>query len=751
MEITTGKRPQDTRKVRAAGAPRTVGLARALSPRGRHGNLQGAGRWLRTRSSAFTITEILVAITILMILAGILSSGYTWLRARADEVTVMNQVQHVGSALQLYYVKHRQYPSAYPARLDNELAPYLQKELEHYVDNPLGFCNPTNPEAGAAPLNESYVTPPIGCDANRYVISMDPVRKQARSAILFADGATELAERLPVTYGDQPLKPGDTVVGGTLRFATDSMVHLGQHTMARMIHSFRTCGGTPFHIVKLPRYRQGYLQADVAGADMMQVVTGAGIVLVTCGIADIDVLPVASKRETDPCTDRQDDPIQATSLSLASPPLPVASRLAGFAVFSKTNLTVGGNANIDHLIGSDGDLVLAGNNSLRGIESGGSVSLQGNTGADGDVIVTGSMTLQGSATVRIGGNLDTSGPVALSGNASVGGHLVAGGPVSIAKNSWVGGDVATASNLTHEGKIYGSASYAGDLSLDKKAAITEGTSKVAAAEVSPQPYQPVTLPPPTAFTPGTEDVTISSKSSTLAPGIYRKLHISANCSVTFESGTYVFEEITTDGGPELCFDVDAAKGGIDIFVKNNITLGNQAASVLKGDATPRDIYLEVHGNLTTGSAAATWNGTIFAPNGEVKINGSFALQGACYAAGGVDIKGAAEIAYYPLNRQIGGTSGASSEEASDGDGSDNNDGDGQDNGPTNTTPLDTYVRVSNHSAHTSVDAQVTGRGDDVLYIERRPGCETGLRSRIFGRGANVPIGQWAEVIEFIQQ
>ena len=240
----------------------------------------------------FTLVEAIVVMSVIAILAGMLVPAGSYVICMAEEVRVANRAQQLGLALQLYFNDNSRFPGSYPAQLDDRLAPYLEQQLAEHFDNPEGFVNPGAPRAGAEPLNKSYVSPPKSVDPNRYVSSMKPGHPRARWGALFANQTVKLVTTLPVRYARAALVPGDVVQGGTVSFSTGSEVILSPATKARMVQSFRTGDGSSFHVVKLPRYDFGSVRVDAVNEDIVHVVTGAGVVCVRGGVADIDIVPV---------------------------------------------------------------------------------------------------------------------------------------------------------------------------------------------------------------------------------------------------------------------------------------------------------------------------------------------------------------------------------------------------------------------------------------------------------------------------
>jgi len=698
------------------------------------------GRSLSRRG--FTTVELLVIIAVLAILASMVCVGVRRAVCIAREVRLANHASQLDYMLELYAQRHgTRYPGAYPAELEERLAPFLETELAEQTDNPDIFLNPERPGDGPEPLNKSYVTPPPRQDGNRYVLGFDSEHPHVRSAILFSGSSVQLAERLPIQYGSLALDPADVVQGGTVQFATGTRVELGAETLARVIHSFVTEDGTPFHVVKMPRYRHGSLRADVVGRDVVQVVTGAGVVSVRCGVADVDVIPVPSDDPPDE-DDQGDDPGE-DEVEEDPPPDDPGGGFGDFAIFSETSLDFGGNSSVDHLVGTNGDADLGSTCSMEDMVVGGDLTTGANLTADGDVVANENITLTGNTEVN--GNLDCSENVILDG-CTVEGTVTAGGPVYV-RNATVKGDLFAAGDVTAEanGRVYCDAYYTGPLDAKPKH-IGGDAIEVDSIEVDPEVYTPYTLPPPTSFAAGTEDVLLSGGSTqTLSPGHYGDLGLSGGSTVTLSAGKYYFSSILVGGNCSIEFELDEDEGGTDVYVTGNVTTVGGVETVIDGSATASAVYWEVHSDfLITGSA--TWHGTIYTPYGDAGLGGNSDIYGACYAGGQATLGGNSDLFYFPLDRPIGDPGDDGDDDGDDGDGDgDGDDGDGDGDGDGSLT---TCVRVSNHSAAVTVDARSVGRGAGISWIPRRQVLGRSTRARGLARGVSVRVGRWVDVVSF---
>ena len=123
-------------------------------------------------------------------------------------------------------------------------------------------------------------------------------------------------------------------------------------------------------------------------------------------------------------------------------------------------------------------------------------------------------------------------------------------------------------------------------------------------------------------TPGTANVTLHAGAA-LAPGNYGA--VTANAGMTFTAGTYNLASLTIGGGPHVTFDT--SKGAITILVQGAVTING--AMEATGDPTKLTLYSAASGAAVTfnSSGAASFPGTILAPNGQITIGSGYTITG----------------------------------------------------------------------------------------------------------------------------
>ena len=231
----------------------------------------------RERSRGFSVYELLVMVGIFGVLAGLVFQGSVWIKSHADLAVLTSRCQNLGTALQLYYQKHRSFPDAFPAHLEQDLAAYIPDEAF--------FTCSANPAARAAPLNASYVTPVLGYK-NAYVLGLDTRFDEDVSVVLFSNLTTEVVEKLPVLHNLEPIILGNRATEGTITFASGSEVQLNSNTTATVVNSFRSADGTPFNVVTFDKGVGSSAQLTAVGSDIIQLVSYPGTAFLRGGTAD---------------------------------------------------------------------------------------------------------------------------------------------------------------------------------------------------------------------------------------------------------------------------------------------------------------------------------------------------------------------------------------------------------------------------------------------------------------------------------
>jgi len=235
---------------------------------------------LHRQERGLGICQLLVVIAIIGTMTGLLAQGYSLVKATAELTELTCRGEQFSHALELYYRDHRIYPTAYPATLEQDLAPY--------ISDPHLFVDPRSPDGSPGVLNSSYV-PPVPRDQNSYVLSFGCRRDSDLCVVLYSDSVTEIVKELEVSHDGEPISPGDRVTGGVIRFAGGAGVGLTDTSSATLVRSFVDPDGTLFNIIKLDSEPPHVLRAVAGGPEVTEIATPGGVVFVRNGMADAGV------------------------------------------------------------------------------------------------------------------------------------------------------------------------------------------------------------------------------------------------------------------------------------------------------------------------------------------------------------------------------------------------------------------------------------------------------------------------------
>ncbi|MFW6158741.1 MAG: pilus assembly FimT family protein [Planctomycetota bacterium] len=240
-----------------------------------------SGTAFRRRIRAFTFPQLVMAVAVVGLLMMMSVQAMRYATKKADMQRLLNKGNHLSTCLELYHQRNNRYPDAYPAHLEEDLAPYTDDEEL--------FVSPAAPDAGAEPLNRSYVTPVLG-QQNTYVLSLNSESDPEHAAVVYADMSARVVKRLPITHDGEEIEPGTVVGGGTVTFGNASTVELSEAVTATVVQSFVGDDDNSFSVVKVNRDIPGMMTAVAVGAGVVEVASDAGVTLVRGGVADVEFM-----------------------------------------------------------------------------------------------------------------------------------------------------------------------------------------------------------------------------------------------------------------------------------------------------------------------------------------------------------------------------------------------------------------------------------------------------------------------------
>lgn len=261
------------------------------------------------------------------------------------------------------------------------------------------------------------------------------------------------------------------------------------------------------------------------------------------------------------------------------------------------NVSITGNMGSNHLVDAKNDLILKGS-----ILSGNGISIKNNGQITGDFFAAKkAANFQGDVISGVN-------------NISFIGNLTANGKISLKNNVTVKGKVAVPAPAA--------TNYKGPVP-------TGGIVTVFTMPELPS------MPNNTPFDGQVGTTNITNPSQPVSPGVYRKLALTGNKTLTFNGpGNYIFYEADNGSSSnKFVFDFkNTSTGTINIFIIKDARWGRLSVSTKNGNF-PARINTEVHGNGSTfggfsfdlqGPASMpagsyAWLGNVWAPNGAISV------------------------------------------------------------------------------------------------------------------------------------
>jgi prepilin-type N-terminal cleavage/methylation domain-containing protein/prepilin-type processing-associated H-X9-DG protein len=173
------------------------------------------------RRSAFTLTELIVAIAVLAILAGLLFPVLGKIRERSHATTCAANLKQIGLALQNYAHDHQGgYPPIHPLNDNSNCSLWADRVFPYIKKSEIFWC-PANPQGEYEP----------GCGPSANAGLQDEIRYDGSYDLTATSGSVEIINSSSsvthnITYPDAPLRqlrirrPSDVILllDGTGRF-----------------------------------------------------------------------------------------------------------------------------------------------------------------------------------------------------------------------------------------------------------------------------------------------------------------------------------------------------------------------------------------------------------------------------------------------------------------------------------------------------------------------------------------------------
>ena len=216
------------------------------------------------KKKGFTLVELLVAIAIITVLAGMGIRSYSSLIRRVKEASSQTNLAAINVALNMYKKDQGYFPSD---GVENDLYAAL-------TEYEVGKSVLTNPYDGKNCKN-LYVKRTFDDKSEAFVMAFPSVRRDETMVLLFGREPQKLPLR-EVTYGGNPVEPGETVTGGTLDFGGGTTVEASSSGVEMtLIQSFDLPDGRPYGLVRVDDV--GEVKVEVTPGWKFEVVTPAAI------------------------------------------------------------------------------------------------------------------------------------------------------------------------------------------------------------------------------------------------------------------------------------------------------------------------------------------------------------------------------------------------------------------------------------------------------------------------------------------
>ena len=189
-----------------------------------------------------SLVEVLVVIGIVGILAAILAGAMVPMRQSARTIACMNNLRQISTALTTYYMDNRSFAASVDGSLPGLLSPYLADakvfrcpvEGDNTNDSYSDCWSPqlpNGPDAFMAACSNHATSFTTATSHSSILTSLD-------MPAAFAGGRTQSAKATRITWNGNPIDPGTTVTGGTLRFVDGTTVAISAGMQVLAVASF---------------------------------------------------------------------------------------------------------------------------------------------------------------------------------------------------------------------------------------------------------------------------------------------------------------------------------------------------------------------------------------------------------------------------------------------------------------------------------------------------------------------------------
>ena len=234
---------------------------------------------MRNRSlRAFTVTELLVSVGIIGIVASMSMTAVMKATASYRAAQCISNQRQISHALQLFYNDHRTFPPDSPSAA-------MQDSLSDYLEAPAVFKCPSDADPDSTDSYQPYYVRRATADGGTLFTLGCPRHQNARKgASLFCDGSAELLPLGAVSANGQRIAQnlpaeGRTITSGNMAFEDQSALNVTSAQAGygvTLIQSCRLGDGTLYTIVRVTG--DGQINVSVTPGSKFEVVTPSAIV-----------------------------------------------------------------------------------------------------------------------------------------------------------------------------------------------------------------------------------------------------------------------------------------------------------------------------------------------------------------------------------------------------------------------------------------------------------------------------------------
>lgn len=233
----------------------------------------------RRTVAGVSLVEVLVVIGIVGILAAILAGAMVPMRQSARTIACMNNLRQISTALTTYYMDNRSFAASVDGSLPGLLSPYLGDakvfrcpvEGDDTNDSYSDCWSPQLPNgpdafmAACANHATSFTT----------MTSRSSIMTSLDVPAAFAGGRTQSARTTRITWNGNPIDPGTTVTGGTLRFVDGTTVTISAGMQVLAVASFEEAQSRICSAVRVDDGSTGTLTVQAASGTHFDLATPA--------------------------------------------------------------------------------------------------------------------------------------------------------------------------------------------------------------------------------------------------------------------------------------------------------------------------------------------------------------------------------------------------------------------------------------------------------------------------------------------